>query len=304
MWTASSPANIALIKYMGKYDGNVAYNISLSYTLHKFQTVVSLELNNIGKDVFQNINIFDEERFLSHLLRIKKLTNFSGTFTIHSRNNFPTSAGIASSASSFSALTICAFKSICDITKSEMPSIQHLSDISRLASGSSCRSFFSPWCVWKGDKAEKADLPDLNLQHDLVLISTEKKKISSSQAHELVKTSLLMNGRKERAETRLTQLVTALKNKDWQLAYQICYAEFIDMHALFETSFPHFGYITHRTMLVLEEIQNFWNKNNDGPVVTIDAGPNIHLLWRADSERLREQLKKNLKNRDQSIEFL
>jgi diphosphomevalonate decarboxylase len=51
------------------------------------------------------------------------------------------------------------------------------------------------------------------------------------------------------------------------------------MHALFETSDPHFGYISTATLQKLREIENLWKENNDGPIVTIDAGSNIHLLW-------------------------
>lgn len=305
MWIAFAPSNIALIKYMGKRSDNVAANVSLSYTLPKFMTTVTLELNDIDRDVFKNAGDFSKpDRFLSHLACVKKLMGFRKTFTIFSQNNFPASAGIASSASSFAALTLCAFKSICEIMQTKMPSASYMSGVSRIASGSSCRSFFAPWCVWSNDTAKQADLPELNLQHDLVLIDAGRKKISSSTAHKLVQTSLLMKGRKERAEIRCKKLMSALKAGAWEDAYQICYAEFSDMHALFSTSCPHFGYITSRTMIVLEEIQRFWDKNRDGPIVTIDAGPNIHLLWRSDSENLRSMLKKALIDSDKNLTFL
>ena len=296
MWTSKAPSNIALIKYMGKKEGNIPENISLSYTLEKFTTEVALEEHQ-KKDIFINdigLNENEIRRFLSHLNYIKDLTNFKGYFKIASKNNFPRSAGIASSASSFAALTMCAFKAISDIKNVSSPSVQEMSSISRRGSGSSCRSFFSPWCVWDGEKAEKIDISINKLLHDVVLVDSGLKKVSSSEAHKLVQTSLLIDGRSNRAKNRFDRLVYALNNNQWNIAYQICWEEFFDMHALFETSVPHFGYISSETMFVLSELRKFWENNNDGPLVTIDAGSNVHLLWKNDREYLRSSFKKSL----------
>ena len=300
-WAATAPSNIALIKYMGKEDGNIPTNISLSYSLDRFTTEVRLELNNeTDADVFVNQeNLLPEEcqRFLEHLAYIKELCNFCGNFTVKSKNNFPHSAGIASSASSFAALTLCAFDAISEIKNAPSPTVDFMSSVSRKASGSSCRSFFFPWCVWDENSARKIDLPNCKiLRHDLILINSEKKEISSSDAHKLIRTSLLADGRKERAENRFYRLISALNADNWQAAYQICWEEFSDMHAMFETSSPHFGYMHPETTRALVEIRRFWKTHNDGPIVTIDAGPNVHLLWREDSEDLRREFKRCLRH--------
>lgn len=290
MWEAKAPANIALIKYMGKEEANIPVNVSLSYTLHNFISEVSLKLCT-GCDSFENSEFargLSFTRFIGHLQYIKYRTNCKEHFTISSKNNFPHSAGIASSASSFAALTICAYKAISEIQNIPMPTSEELSEISRLASGSSCRSFFSPWCVWRGTHAKKADIKIQNLLHDLILINASPKDIPSSKAHELIKTSLLFEDRAKRAEMRYEKLLEALEN-NWEQAYQICWAEFSDMHAMFQTSNPHFSYIKSETLTALDLIQNFWAENNDGPIVTIDAGPNIHLLWREDQAPIREK---------------
>jgi diphosphomevalonate decarboxylase len=279
---------------MGKKEGNIPVNASLSYTLHRFITNVSLEIC-AENDLFVNsMGLTEKEinRFLSHLNYIRQLTDFKGFFRITSKNNFPYSAGIASSASSFAALTICAFKAISDIKNISCPSQEYMSAVSKNGSGSSCRSFFSPWCLWRGKIAAKINIKINELSHDIILVKKELKKISSSEAHRLVQTSMLMKGRNERAEMRLEQLISALNNDKWDAAYQICWEEFFDMHALFETSSPHFGYITADTMLVLSEVRKFWKMHNDGPLVTIDAGPNVHLLWK--NENLRTLFKKTL----------
>lgn len=294
MWIADAPSNIALIKYMGKHKGNIPYNVSLSYTLNNFRSEVTLDLNS-SEDRFTEDNLTDieKERFYNHLNYIKKIMDFSGFFSITSVNSFPASAGIASSASSFAALTICAFKAISEIQGKAMPPSEYMSAISRLGSGSSCRSFFSPWCVWTQNGAKKINIP-VEVEHELILIDANKKAISSSEAHKLVRTSLLMNGREKRAKLRYENLIDSFEKQDWTRAYQICWEEFWDMHALFETSNPNFGYIQPSTMEHLIKIREFWRKHNNGPIATVDAGPNIHLLWPKNTEVLKRSFKEEI----------
>ncbi len=296
MWVSKAPSNIALIKYMGKKKGNIPNNISLSYTLEKFTTEITLE-ECLENDIFINnlkLSEIEIQRFLSHLAYIKNLLDFKGYFRITSNNNFPRSAGIASSASSFAALTKCAFNAISNIKNIPIPSVHDMSTVSRIGSGSSCRSFFSPWCVWQDEKAEDINISINELLHDLVLVNGGLKEISSGDAHKLVQTSLLIDGRSNRAKNRFDRLVYALNSIQWEVAYQICWEEFSDMHALFETSVPHFGYYTKETIFILSKVKDFWKNKNDGPLVTIDAGPNVHLLWRESCEYLRTSFKQFL----------
>ena len=50
------------------------------------------------------------------------------------------------------------------------------------------------------------------------------------------------------------------------------------MHALFETSLPSFGYMTAESVEVLHKVREYWRKHDSGPLVTMDAGANVHLL--------------------------
>ena len=65
---------------------------------------------------------------------------------------------------------------------------------------------------------------------------------------------------------------------------------FWDMHSLFETSTPPFGYLESSSMQVLDVAKNLWAETDDGPVVTMDAGANVHLLWRADQLDLAKKV--------------
>lgn len=302
-WSASAPANIALIKYMGKSDSanNIPTNASFSYTLDQLRSFVELELHANLVDRWEplansslELDQKSQQRYLKHLALLKQHFGFSGHFIVRSGNNFPHNTGIASSASSFAALTMCACQALAELTHKPLPYLSEQARLSAKGSGSSCRSFFQPWALWQEDTVTGIDLPYMNLLHHVVVVEKQPKAVSSSEAHRRVISSLLFNGRRERAEIRLATLLTSLKARDWQRAFELVWQEFWDMHALFETAQPPFGYLTSDTLMVLEYLTKLWRHDNDGPLVTIDAGPNVHLLFRPDQTRLAAQINQDL----------
>jgi diphosphomevalonate decarboxylase len=303
-WFAEAPANIALIKYMGKANArtNLPLNASLSYTLPKLITRVELEASTEQTDRWEPLNklafishAFSEQaqtRFLKHLAFLKTYMGYSGTFIVRSANNFPHGTGLASSASSFAALTRATLKA-CSTANTPMPDIQTQAALSRQGSGSSCRSFFEPWAHWDGEHVQAITLPYPNLIHQVILIHQEEKKVSSSEAHRRVSVLPDYPARKIRAEQNLANLLDALKQQDWHQAYRICWDEFQDMHALFSASEPAFSYITEQTQQALKILTQAWDSNDDGPLITMDAGPNIHLLYRPEQAELAHAFKQH-----------
>ena len=293
-WLAQAPSNIALIKYMGKKDNenNIPSNPSLSYTLNNLLSSVLLEPHPGKKDVWEplespgtlpiQLSLSAQARFLNHLHWIKLKFAYEGAFIVRSCNNFPHSSGLASSASSFAALTKCAALALTELTQSAPPTIETQAQWSRHASGSSCRSFFSPWAFWYEEDVQALDLPYHDLHHEVIIISHDEKKILSSEAHRRIQTSPDFAERPIRAQRNLKELQMALESRDWPKAYRITWREFQDMHALFTTAQPPFSYMSARSEEVLQNAQKFWQKEGDGPLVTMDAGPNIHLLYRPD----------------------
>jgi diphosphomevalonate decarboxylase len=311
-WAAEAPSNIALIKYMGKLEGaapNRPTNSSLSYTLPHLRSIVELEydtdmitsdqwapLTNYKGRQFDALALSEAgaQRFLNHLRQIKEHYGFEGFFRVRSANDFPSDCGLASSASSFAALTQVALVAVCELMHKDLPTIPEAAEWSRRGSGSSCRSFFSPWSVWTSDRV--SDVPELahygQLLHQVIVVNDEVKSVSSSKAHKRVTSSLLFGGRPERAELRLTDLIDALRNKQWEHAFEIAWAEFWDMHALFESSQPPFGYMTGGSLEVLRFVRDeIWAKEGKGPIVTMDAGPNVHLLYRPEHRALAETVR-------------
>ncbi|WP_298622481.1 diphosphomevalonate decarboxylase [uncultured Legionella sp.] len=302
-WLSQAPANIALIKYMGKknQDSNLPDNASLSYTLNDLLTTVKLELLPGKKDLWESLNIpgaaefnlssAGQKRYIDHLARLKDYFGYTGGFLIQSSNNFPHSSGLASSASSFAALTKCAVLALSELTNKNVLSIDEQAYLSRLGSGSSCRSFYSPWAIWDEQGVRTIDLPYKNLIHQVIVVSNQEKEVSSSEAHRRVKTSPFYADRSERAEERLKLLLDAFMLEDWANIYKICWHEFQDMHNLFSSCEQPFTYISKSSMDILKILESKWEDEGDGPIVTMDAGPNIHLLYREDQADKARQFK-------------
>lgn len=312
----SAPSNIALIKYMGKIEntGNKPTNGSLSYTLENLRTFVRLTLIDGAQDKWQALVRDDlepielsqkgQDRFLKHLQLLKNKWGVQGSFLVESGNNFPSDCGLASSASSFAALTLACAELFQQLNPQPWGTdTKTLSELSRQGSGSSCRSLFGPWSLWKEEFAQVMNLPIKDMHHMVVVVEASKKEVSSSEAHKLVTTSPRFEGRVERAEMRLADLCQALQLDDWDMARQITWDEFIDMHKLFETSTPSFSYMTSASRAVLEECQNRWNKWQRGPLVTMDAGANVHMLFKFDQKKMFEEYRELFKQNYKVLAF-
>ncbi len=309
-WTADAPSNIALIKYMGKVEGdptlkNRPTNTSVSFTLPHLRSFVQIQHDSdFDVDSWEPLTHFKEKkfaplelseqgsaRFLAHLALLKNHFHYSGGFKVRSANDFPSDCGLASSASSFAALTKAALIALSELTGRPTPTVAEAANWSRLGSGSSCRSFYEPWSLWT--PADVHDVPQLarygDLIHQVVVVNDSVKKVSSSEAHKRVTSSLLFAGRPNRADVRASDFVKALEQDKWEEAFEIAWTEFWDMHALFETSSPPFGYMTGGTLDVLNFVRDqLWAKDGNGPLVTMDAGPNVHLLYQHDHRGQRQ----------------
>jgi diphosphomevalonate decarboxylase len=304
MWVESfAPSNIALIKYMGKTDAveNTPCNASLSYTLNHLKTFVRLKANSsfkadqwsaLVRSDLRPIELSEKgrEKFLRHFSFLKNVFNITENFEIQSANNFPSDCGLASSASSYAALTLATYQWAKEFKNTSEKTLQELALLSKKGSGSSCRSFFTPWSVWEKQSVAAVELPFSNLKHQVILCDESVKSVSSSQAHTRVLSSDLFLGRPERAEKRLAELKIAFDKNKWAEAFQICWNEFWDMHVLFHTANPAFMYMNSGSQFALTLLLKHWELHLDGPLVTMDAGSNIHLLFRPDQDETYKKM--------------
>jgi diphosphomevalonate decarboxylase len=248
----------------------------------------------------------DEEgigRFLRHFKRVRDAapailskydvpvaaqTMKARSYLIRSGNTFPASTGIASSAASFAALTLTtAMTCVGDQAafdrawESETGLRRDLASLSRQGSGSSCRSFEGPWVGWEREHAFKVNASTPKLTHFVLLVSGAAKAVSSSRAHQLVKESPLWKGRAERASARFERARKALTEGDLTHLARIAWCETWEMHSLFHTAAEPFSYWHPRTIEILQWL-SAWVNEPEPPVVSMDAGPNLHLIVTAE----------------------
>jgi diphosphomevalonate decarboxylase len=218
-------------------------------------------------------------------------------------NTFPAASGIASSASSFAAVTLgvtsILMKDPMKLKTSWNKQIEfrrELAELSRQGSGSSCRSFEGPWVQWENTRAQsvKNGLPEMV---DLVVVvGKTPKDVSSSEAHLRVKTSPLWNQRVERVSDRLKKVSDAIHDGDFKTLASESWLEMWEMHSLFHTSSQPFTYWLPGSMTVLKQLMKWVERPEllglTSPLlVTMDAGPNLHcLVTRQDASTLRRAL--------------
>lgn len=217
---------------------------------------------------------------------------------ISSFNNFPTAAGLASSASGFAALV----SSLAALYK--LPANpSELSLIARQGSGSACRSLFGGYVAWEmGSKADGSDSlavevapashwPDI---HALICVVNDAKKGTSSTSgmQRTVETSALLQHRiKHVVPERMEAISQAIKAKDFDSFARITMQDSNQFHAVALDTDPPIFYMNDVSKSIISLIveYNRVSVENGGKLkaaYTYDAGPNAVIY--APKENLKE----------------
>ncbi len=295
-----SPSNIALVKYWGKQKGlQLPQNPSVSFTLKNCRTETAvffeksdhfgLHFRFEGKE---NADFQDKIKvFLENNMEYFPFLN-QIDLHVNSRNTFPHSSGIASSASSMSALMMC----LLDIERmakgTDGINMRKASFFSRLASGSACRSIYPKMAIWGATEAyngssdeyavplEDEIAPVFKSYHDSILIvSDAKKSVSSRVGHALMDANPYASARYDTAKKNVSKLLKVLKSGDLDCFIRIVESEAMQLHALMMCSEPSFILMKPNTLRIINTLFEF-RKETDIPVCfTLDAGPNVHILY-------------------------
>mgnify|MGYP001231952553 CR=1 FL=1 len=301
-----SPSNLAIIKYWGKHGVQLPRNPSISLTLENAhtQTRLSYEPRKDSKPEVMLELFLDGEAnpafgqkvkgFLESIVEIYPFLR-QLFFKIETSNSFPHSAGIASSASGMSALALC----LCSLErrffstlKNESDFLQKASFLARLGSGSACRSVYPYMAAW-GESSLIEHSSDLyavpfekelhevfrTYHDDILLVSKEEKSVSSRIGHGLMENNPYASSRYQQAKQRMAQLVDALKNGDVDAFGQIAESEALTLHALMMTSYPSYILMKPNSLLLIEKVKSFRETNKIPLYFSLDAGPNLHLLY-------------------------
>jgi diphosphomevalonate decarboxylase len=304
-----SPSNIALVKYWGKFGIQLPKNPSLSFGLSEAfsQTSIRFSSKKLGKakhtfffEGKENPAFGDKVlRFLDELDAIfpflKQLD-----LKIESKNSFPHSAGIASSASSMSALALC----LCSIEQEVNGRLQDENDffikasyVARLGSGSASRSVYGGFSIW-GEFFEITESSNdyavpfiyrvhplfMQLRDSILIVSDTEKAVSSRAGHALMNMHPYADARIAQSKQNMSWLLAALQQGDTDRFIEVIENEAMSLHGLMMSSKPWYSLLHPNTLRILDKIRTFREQSGLFICFTLDAGPNVHLLYTQEDE--------------------
>lgn len=309
-WKA--PSNIALVKYWGKRALQLPENGSISLSLDQTGTTTCLTYNKrSASDGKLSLSYsFHRERkvnfeakvanYLSSLLpEMPWLCSYDLKF--NSENNFPHSSGIASSAASMAALALC-LVSLEEEEKGQFPDrtafYRRASYLARLGSGSASRSVYGGLVSWGAipflpDSSNLYASPItlsgesrlMGLCDAVLIVSSQEKPVSSSAGHALMASHPYREGRIAQANQHLQLLLEAITRQEHSIIAEITEIEALSLHALLMTSTSEGMLMLPNTISIIQEIKNFRKNTGLDLFFTLDAGPNIHLIYFEDQRR-------------------
>ena len=320
----SAPSNIALVKYWGKKDPQIPANPSVSFTLNQCKTITTL---SFAKKHFDKLSLTDSEFSFDLLFEGKPKEDFKPKiekfferiaiylpflkeyhFTIDTKNTFPHSSGIASSASGMAALAM----NLMSLEKALNPEItdeyfyKKASFLARLGSGSACRSVKGSVVVWGNHKNIKGssdlfgvEFPNAihknfkNYQDTILLVDKGTKQVSSSVGHDLMHNHPFAERRFEQAHENLDKLINVFERGNIAEFIKIVESEALTLHAMMMTSIPYFILMKPNTLEIINAIWKFRNETQIPVCFTLDAGANVHILY---PEKTKEKVLQFIKS--------
>ncbi|WP_372792532.1 diphosphomevalonate/mevalonate 3,5-bisphosphate decarboxylase family protein [Lutibacter sp.] len=321
--TWKTPSNIALVKYWGKQEPQIPENASISFTLDACFTLTTLEyklkkhqpelvsgshnemLNQVQHDESCfNFEIYFEgekkedfkPKIQQFFERIEQYVPFlkDFDFVIKSRNSFPHSSGIASSASGMSALALCvmSLEKELNSTISEEYFNKKASFLARLGSGSACRSIEGELIVWGNHSKIKGSSNLFGVKfpykihknfknyHDTILLVDEgEKQVSSTVGHQLMYNHPFAKQRFQQANENISKISEVLQDGNLKEFIAIVESEALSLHAMMMTSNPYFILMKPNTLKIINKVWEFRAKTNSNICFTLDAGANVHILF-------------------------
>lgn len=324
--TVFAPSNIALVKYWGKYGEQLPQNASVSFTLSACRTETTLYFEKIPASETFNFEVYLDEKpaagfkpkIEKFFERIESYIPFlkEYTFKIETKNTFPHSSGIASSASGMSALAMCLVvmelrlrasnKEISAISEDE---IQKASFLARLGSGSASRSVEGPVVVW-GEHPNIEGSSNLfgikypyaihknfsNYQDTILLVDKGEKQVSSTVGHDLMHNNPYSEIRFKEANDNLFKMKSVFESGDLSTFIEIVESEALQLHAMMMASKPYFILMKPNTLEIINRIWQFRKETNSKVCFTLDAGANVHVLYpELEKETIRTFIATELK---------
>jgi diphosphomevalonate decarboxylase len=303
----SCPSNIALIKYWGKKETQLPRNPSLSFSLEDARTTTKLKYSKRGRPWDDSPDLkfyFEGSQNQSFAMKVSGFITKASEylpflrwldFEFDSSNSFPHSSGMASSASAMSAIALIFVdieNQLFNLDQNQDVIRKKASALARIGSGSACRSLLPHFSVW-GETPEYEGSSDLfaididkqvhqdfmDICDSVVIVSSQVKSVSSSHGHKLMDQHPFAENRYLQARENLSKLKGHLKKGDWVGFGELIELEALTLHGLMMSSSPSYTLLRPLSLEIIEELKNFRTKTNCDIYFTLDAGPNIHLIY-------------------------
>lgn len=283
--------NIALLKYWGKRNvpGNLPAVPSLSITLNNLATTTTVADADADRLCLNGREVTDGK--VARTLAAWRRDHSIPPLAISTRNNFPTAAGLASSASGFAALAT-AVDAHCrlGLTKAQ------LSELARRGSASAARSIHGGFVTLAGPdwRAEQL-LPGSAWPLCVVvaIVATGPKVVPSTEGMERSRTtSPYFDAWVASAAPDFAAMKEAVNARDFAALAGLAEASCLRMHALMLSSRPPLFYWCGATLECLRTIRDL---REDGCQVfaTVDAGPQVKAICAPqDRERVESALRR------------
>ncbi|HUA81696.1 MAG TPA: diphosphomevalonate decarboxylase [Dyella sp.] len=277
--------NIALIKYWGKRDAalNLPVVGSISITLESLWTRTDVRFVPGQKHDHVSLNGRSDEaeskRITACLNLLRARAGVDYGAEVVSRNNFPTAAGLASSASGFAALVHAGTRAL-----GLKLNLTEQSELARRCSGSAARSLFGGYVEWAhGTLADGTDsvakpLLDANawpLRVAVAITSTAAKQVGSTEGmRRTAETSPYQSAWIDTQEADLSVARDAIRGRDFDALARISEYSCLKMHALALAAQPGLLYWNGATVECMHRVRSL--RQQGVPVFfTVDAGPQL-----------------------------
>ena len=276
--------NFALIKYWGKSDAsnNLPDMSSISITIDTLFSTAKVSYDSTLKKDLWILNDIEQES----LGQIKPTMNYLKSFkpakdfcVIESTNNFPTAAGLASSASGVASIVV-AINELFNLNLSE----KELINAAILGSGSAPRSLYSGFVYLNKKNYSCETILDSNQWPLKIIIcqtSSDRKLVSSRDGMRISKsTSSYYKDWVNDQDNDIEKALKAIKMKDFDLLGEVSEDNCKKMHKVMETSKPPLIYRNATSHLCIQKIEEM-KVNDIGIFHTIDAGPQVKIICKA-----------------------
>ncbi|GIW44535.1 MAG: diphosphomevalonate decarboxylase [Candidatus Binatia bacterium] len=279
--------NVALVKYWGKRDPqlNLPSVGSISLTLGGLETEVTVEPTKAGADEYwSNGHRVTGEPFrnISSFLRIfRDLFGLGEHLKVVSRSNFPVAAGLASSASTYAALTLA----LATYYRLDV-SAQELSVLARRGSGSACRSLWGGFVEWypgerpDGKDSYAAPLPwpaSWPIAVVVAITDPQPKATASRSGMQRALTSPFFRAWVASQEEDLNEARQAIALGDLERLGTVAERNCLKMHAVALSGDPPLCYWRPGTIAAMETVRAL-RASGIPAYFTIDAGPQVKVL--------------------------